>query len=149
VRGDYGRLRVGRAGPPRQRLASTTASGAKIQQQFHAHVNLWRRPLQTCIPTPGRPAAAASRRATSPTRAGAFTDLGRAPREPGPRSLRPRVRADGGPPQRIQLTNSPTPRSSSWLGAGPSGPDGRRALAVPRSFDERRTPPAMPRTRSA
>ncbi|HSB10148.1 MAG TPA: sigma 54-interacting transcriptional regulator [Blastocatellia bacterium] len=50
VRGDYksayefGRLALGvneRFNDSRRR--------AKIQQQFHAHVNLWRRPMQTCV----------------------------------------------------------------------------------------------------
>jgi predicted ATPase/transcriptional regulator with GAF, ATPase, and Fis domain len=51
VRGDYrsaydwGELALSvneRLNDPKQR--------AKVHQQFHAHVNLWRRPLQTCIP---------------------------------------------------------------------------------------------------
>ena len=40
---------------------------AKIYQQFHAHVNLWCRPCGACIRMRARPAAAASRAATSCT----------------------------------------------------------------------------------
>ena len=51
VRGDYeSAYEFGRLALRVNERFNDARRRAKIHQQFHAHVNLWRRPMQTCIP---------------------------------------------------------------------------------------------------
>ena len=51
VRGDYQvAYEFGTPGAARERALQRPRRRAKIHQQFHAHVNLWRQPMATCIP---------------------------------------------------------------------------------------------------
>jgi predicted ATPase/transcriptional regulator with GAF, ATPase, and Fis domain len=51
VRGDYeSAYEFGRLALRVNERFDDSRRRAKIHQQFHAHVNLWRRPMQTCIP---------------------------------------------------------------------------------------------------
>jgi predicted ATPase len=107
---------------------------AKVHQQFHAHVNLWRQPMATCIPF-AREACRSGLESGDFLYAayGAATEAAGDGVHSGPGAVRPRLLAESGPdPEaeggRLCRLDPDHPQ----LGAGAAGRDGGAALAVGR-----------------